>query len=132
MDRLPVVAAIKDRYAIQYHASRGLVVLTLMGFLASEESKTCLSQLGDQWENAYRSHGRVLLLIDASKSGVQSPVILDELRHANAQTVGAGDRVAFVVSSNLLKMQFRRATRESPAAVEFFLSTDAAETWILA
>ncbi len=132
MQTLPVVAEIKDHFAIRHDESRGLIVFSLTGFLNDEESRNCLLQLSNHWAKARRRHGRVLFLVDASKSEVQSPAILGQLRGASAQTAAKGDRIAFVVASSLLKMQFRRAIRESTAAVEFFMSISAAETWILA
>ena len=132
MSSLVMVAERADKFAVRYDEERGYIFFSLMGFVSEEESFTCYTTLSRLWEDARLRHGRVLFLVDASKAQVQAPALIKQMTGSNPMTVSREDRIAFVVASSLLKMQFKREVDATMAAVEFFMSLNAAETWVLA
>jgi hypothetical protein len=77
-----------------------------------------------------RRLGRAKVLVDLRKSPVQAPDVADRIRIRAQQLYGAGDRVAVVVETSLLKMQLRRAT--DGQKIQNFISIAAAEMWLAA
>jgi hypothetical protein len=111
---------------------RGYIRLNLMGFVSQEESQACYTTLAQAWADARQRHGRILFLVNASEAQVQAPALIHEMTGSNPLPVLRNDRIAFVVSSSLLKMQFKREVGKSAAEIRFFLSVHAAGTWLLA
>jgi hypothetical protein len=131
MSSFRLVTEHPDKFRIRWDEQRGSIRFELIGFLSPEEAKICYSILNRLWALAQQSHGRLLFLVDASQAQVQVPEMLKDLRSSNPQQVSARDRIAIIVSSSLVKMQFRRNVRDSEASVAFFTSPDEAETWIV-
>lgn len=77
-----------------------------------------------------RSGGAVLVLVDLRDSLVQQPEIVEQIGRAVTRIYDSSDRVAVVVASSLLKLQLKRVA--NVASIEFFVSMNAARTWLTA
>ncbi|WP_447724092.1 hypothetical protein [Sphingomonas koreensis] len=88
-----------------------------------------LAVLGDVVRDARLRFGRVRVLADLRNSPIRTQEAAERMRVGNLVLYRAGDRVALIVESSLLKMQLRRTLVEYQ---NIFLSPHAAETWLTA
>lgn len=88
-----------------------------------------LAVLGDVVRDARLRFGRVRVLADLRNSPIRTQEAAERMRSGNLALYRAGDRVALIVESSLLKMQLRRTLIEYQ---NIFLSPHAAETWLTA
>lgn len=119
-----------DKFKISCAPHIGYICFRLHGFLAKDEGRACYSALNELWRAAHARHGRVLFLVDAKDAQVQAPALIAEMAGANPNPVCADDRLAFVVSSHLLKMQFQREVGSTKGEAAFFLTAVEAEAWL--
>lgn len=88
-----------------------------------------LAVLGDIVRDARLRFGRIRVLADLRNAPIRTQEAAERMRVGNLALYRAGDRVALIVESSLLKMQLRRTLVEYQ---NIFLSPSAAETWLTA
>lgn len=88
-----------------------------------------LAVLGDIIRDARLRFGRIRVLADLRNAPIRTQEAAERMRVGNLALYRAGDRVALIVESSLLKMQLRRTLVEYQ---NIFLSPSAAETWLTA
>lgn len=123
-----VVAAVPGQYTIKRDDRRQIVRISDLGVQRSEEVDRYLVILGDVIRDARVRDGRVRVLADLRQSPVRAQDAAERLRLGNMALYRAGDRVALLVESSLLRLQLRRNLVAEYQNI--FLSQSAAEAWL--
>ncbi len=123
------LVAAKPTHAIEDDQLHGVILISVTGFFD-------LPTLRDHFaENAavvkqWRATGRpIRVLINAVDLKPHSPEGQVCVQEATAMISRAGDKVAILVSSSLVKMQMRRALSRDEI-LNFFICKNAALTWL--
>ena len=119
-----------DELVSFHEASSGLIRVIGRGQWSSEKVQRHFVDLGQLIAERRRAEAPVLVLVDVRDSLVQQAETVERIARAMTSVYQESDRVAVVVSSSLLKMQLKRLG--NIAKVEFFVSMNAARTWLTA
>jgi hypothetical protein len=98
------------------------------GFWTVQDVDNHFQKLGEIVRSVRRSKKQVRVMVDLRGSAVQAPIVIDRIGPMTSATYMENDRVAIVVGSSLAKSQMRRIIRRTHH--EFFMSPDAALTWL--
>ena len=113
-----------------YEPASGIIRVLAQGQWTAPQLELHFTALGGLVAERRRSGKQVLVLADVRDSLVQEGDIVERLGRATSGLYEDGDRIAVVVASSLLKMQLKRVV--NVANVEFFVSMNAARTWLVA
>lgn len=113
-----------------YEPSTGVIRVLGQGQWSTEQLELHFTALGGLIEERRRAGDKILVLADLRDSLVQDGAVVERLGRATSGIYRDGDRIAVVVASSLLKMQLKRVA--NVANVEFFVSMNAARTWLVA
>lgn len=116
--------------AIGIDRSLGAIRLTGSGFWSVGQIDAYFVDLRRLIARLRADTGRVLVLADMRGVPPQSPEVAERLYGQNEELYREGDRSAIILDTSLAKMQMRRLLDERYHG--FFLSVDAAETWLRA
>lgn len=95
-----------------------------------EDVECYLAELEDVIASIRQRYGHVRVLADLRRSPVRTQESAERLRLGNMALYRAGDRVALLVESSLLKIQLRRNLIAEYQNI--FTSPEAAEMWLTA
>lgn len=124
-----VVASIPGQYEIVRDDRLGLIRISCTGLRLGEEVDRYLAVLEPIVTDMRACYGRVRVLADLRNAPIRTQEAVDRMRAGNLRLYRAGDRIALIVESSLLKMQLRRTLVEYQ---NIFVSPNAAETWVTA
>ncbi len=131
MSGTPSVRKTTPAYTIEENVAKGFVLMVVEGFF---DMDTLSRHFADNaaFVVRWRAMGRsIRVLIDATNLLPHSPEGQALVQQSTQQIYRPGDRVAVIVSSNLVKMQMRRALSQGQI-INFFVSEAAAMTWLMA
>ncbi|MDO6412874.1 hypothetical protein Q4F19_00620 [Sphingomonas sp. BIUV-7] len=117
-------------YAIDHDQSSDIIRVSDLAVQSVEEIDRYLGELGREIAAMRARRGTVRLLADLRHSPIRSQAAAERLRRGNLTLYRAGDRVALLVESSLMKMQLRRNLVADYQNI--FVSPHAAETWLTA
>ncbi|MDR6850579.1 hypothetical protein J2Y54_000072 [Sphingomonas sp. BE123] len=124
-----VVASVADQYEVIRDDRLGLLRIRCVGLRLGDEVDRYLAVLDPIVADMRACFGRVRVLADLRNAPIRTQDAADRMRAGNLRLYRAGDRVALIVESSLLKMQLRRTL---VAYQNIFVSPNAAETWATA
>lgn len=124
-----VVASIPGQYEVVRDDQRGVIRICCTGLRLGEEVDRYLAILEPIIADMRACHVRVRVLADLRNAPIRTQEAADKMRAGNLRLYRAGDRIALIVESSLLKMQLRRTLVEYQ---NIFVSPNAAETWVTA
>lgn len=124
-----VVAAMPGQYEIVRDDRLAVIRTRCVGLKLGEEVDRYLAVLEPIVADMRACHGRVRVLADLRNAPIRTQEAADKMRAGNLRLYRAGDRIALIVESSLLKMQLRRTLI---ASQNIFVSPNAAETWVTA
>lgn len=119
------------RYSIQEDLAGGVVRVVVSGFFDLPTLQRHFSESAELVRRWRAAGLAIRILIDATKQLPHSPQGQAYVEKSAQSIYAPGDRVAIRVSSNLAKMQMRR-THPHQGIIQFFVSEDAAMTWLSA
>ncbi|CAN5371162.1 hypothetical protein BH10PSE12_BH10PSE12_30120 [soil metagenome] len=131
MFTFPTISANAPAYTIEEELVSGVIRMMVEGFF---DIGTLTRHFADSaiYVGRWRLLGRpIRVLIDAKTLLPHSPEGQALVQKSVQRIYAPGDRVAILVSSNLVKMQMRRALSQGEV-VNFFVSDVAATTWLMA
>lgn len=106
-----------------------VVQVECSGFWLRDEAKVYLKQLAGQVGAARAHGGDVRVLIDNRNAAVQTFEIIEEVGNMIVNSYVSADKMAIVVSSQLLKRQMERLP--SVAITRVFVSLNDARGWLM-
>ena len=123
------LAAVPGQYEIARNERSGILRIGKVGMQHAEQVDRYLDVLERIVTETRARFGRIRVLADLRHAPVRTQEAADRMRAGNLRLYRAGDRIALIVESSLLKMQVRRTLVEYQNIV---LSPNAAETWLTA
>jgi len=125
-----IIAAVPGLFEIRHDEDLEIIRVSGVGVQRVEDVDRYLAELGRSIAAMRARRGPIRLLADLRHSPVRSQPVAERLRLGNLTLYRAGDRVALLVESSLMKMQLRRNLVPEYQAI--FMSANAAETWLTA
>lgn len=119
-------------FEVSYDAAEGLITCISAGFHRIEEVGEHIRILRSVVECSKREINCARILVLTRKSVVQSTEVIEAASRALRETlaaIGPADRIAFVFSSSLPRMQASR--NFDPERARTFLSEQEARTWLM-
>jgi hypothetical protein len=120
--------ALRPMLSFRYDLAAKIIRITGAGMWTIDYVDVHFAELAVLIDRVRTQNGEVLALVDLSRALVQTAEVAERIHRATARLYGAGDRVALVVQSFLLKAQMKRVTWKENTAI--FVSPHAAETWL--
>ena len=111
-----------------WHEEGAILILERTGFWSPGDADQHFSALAAQLSRQRRRHGRARVLVDLNAVSVQAKEVTKNIQQGAAQAYKAGDRVALVTKSALVRLQLQRIT--GPAETMAFETMDAALRWL--
>ena len=124
-----VVSERLGRFAVRWDNDRASVLIDAEGFWSEEDTATFCAAVKPAAARSRARHGYALLLFDASKNEILGDAPAAKFQSDEVRFTEPGDRVAIVVQSSLNRLQMKRLTK-SWLIAEFFICTNAADTWL--
>lgn len=115
-------------FDVQFDASSGSVRIVVRNFWSEEISQNFLRRLQMVTSIARTRAPNLKVLVDATMMNVHTSSAVEEYTEVEATLYRAGDRIAVVTKSALVKLQFRRFFNS--AETEYFDMPQQAETWL--
>jgi hypothetical protein len=125
-----MTSEVAGKLTLAYDAERNLLVARGVGAWSIEQIERQLRDLGFHTARIRLEHGPIRFLVDLRGAGIQSPEGSALMADRARVLYRHGDRLAFVMTSALLKEQMLAPERNG--ATETFTSVEAAERWLLA
>jgi len=116
-------------FSVHYDDTSGIIRCTSGGFLTVAEVHEYASAVHESMGRSWREFGRVAMLVISNDATVQSAEVMDAT-NANLRRFGPADRLAIVVSSQLVKMQAGRTL--DGERFRTFASEEEALAWLIA
>lgn len=105
----------------------GLIVMRFSGIITQDEAKDFSEKMPQIVETAIRKFGAVKMI--AESSNIVQPAAITELIQKNFANIQSKvDKMAFITTSQLVKMQTKRVSVTDK--VMFFDNKEAAQAWI--
>lgn len=119
-------------FDVAYDPLTGLITCTVSGFLTLEDVRVHMHILRTAMDRARRARSHVRILVLAYDLPVQKSEVAEKGRWIRQQTLALkqGDRMAYVFSSSLTKMQATRTFDLDHTRA--FLSEPEARGWLMA
>jgi hypothetical protein len=131
MSIAPAMRNTTPAYTIEENLAEGFVHMVVEGFFDMGTLSRHFADNAD-FVRRWRAMGRsIRVLIDAANLLPHSAEGQALVQQSTQRIYVPGDRVAVIVSSNLVKMQMRRALSQDQI-INFFVSDSAAMTWLMA
>lgn len=127
-DARPVLAP--GRLQAAYDPATGIVGVSGHGAWSEAVVRHHFAELARLLQSIRARGEPVLVLVDLRAAEHQAPHIAALVEQLASTTHAPDDRVAIMASSSLVKLQMKRAAAQSQR--EFFLSMNAALTWLTA
>lgn len=119
-------------YRIEVDRTTGVLFLHISGFVELEEARQMTRDVLQAADNIRKIRNRVLVacVSDGDLNAAPPESMAEFIKCREALVIGPGDRMANVVSSALVRMQFERLGQ--PDQVKTFGTLDEAKQWLLA
>lgn len=118
-----------DALGISYDVARGHILVSGAGFWKPDDMNRHFEQLTGYVNRERGDRGPIKILVDMRGTSTQSSETATNVGEWTDRLFRPGDRIAFVVSSALVKMQMNRVARG--ADYGYFEDHDAAQDWLL-
>ena len=120
---------LNPKHSVHEDAQTGILRVEVSGFFDVPSLEVHFSQLRVIVRRLRLQSRPIRTLVDAVDMLPHAPEAQKYVESQNAAIYRAGDKLAVLVSSSLLKMQMRRAFTDK-ALMEFFISERAALLWL--
>jgi hypothetical protein len=115
---------------LDYDATRNLMRVRGCGHWTGEMVERQIEDVRRVARDARRQHGYIRLLADLRGAGLQTRAVAAQMRDGAATIYRSFDRLAFVISSSILRIQLEASKRLAVTGI--FTDGDIAERWLMA
>jgi len=126
----PAAIAVRPSLTFHYDETDRIVRTTGVGTWTIDIIEAHIRAIAPLLRKVREQDGKVLAMVDLTRAPLQSAEVTRRILDPNGPLCGAGDRVALIVQSSLLKVQMKRVDGNDDIAV--FISPYAARTWLCA